>query len=380
MTEPDYVQYVTGIENSNANSYNFLVSGRDAYASSSGIMIKGDTSANPGLGIRMDSNNNTFVDHRTKDNKPFTFRLHDHDTNTVIPLLVLKRDDQKSDSVAGADLTGRIKASQFHLGNPDTRGPMNSGLYISADNNYTAQIKINKGDGVGGFDFTTHAADGSVDKVNMLLNDNGTVTIPQYNRTADAYDDENYAIAGFDSTGKLVRAYQQNRRFQSVESRTTAAEGDKTDTAIRINEIIRRINSLSIFSAEMAELALTPGFTFPQAGLYLQDTGMTNIDGSFNAYVVYPDFRAYQLNSTNLMITGDPLTVPFEKSSWTRIGDYIEGDKFTVSAYYQGTPLQQALEKSLASAKKIENYSSTVQYTGLSPWTGAKWMSTIEVR
>ena len=257
---------------------------------------------------------------------------------------------------------------------------MNSGLYISADNNYTAQIKINKGDGVGGFDFTTHTADGSVDKVNMLLNDNGTVTIPQYNRTADAYDDENYAIAGFDSTGKLVRAYQQNRRFQSVESRTTAAEGDKTDTAIRINEIIRRINSLSIFSAEMAELALTPGFTFPQAGLYLQDTGMTNIDGSFNAYVVYPDFRAYQLNSTNLMITGDPLTVPFEKSSWTRIGDYIEGDKFTVSAYYQGTPLQQALEKSLASAKKIENYSSTVQYTGLSPWTGAKWMSTIEVR
>jgi hypothetical protein len=294
--------------------------------------------------------------------------------------MVLKKDNKTDDNVIGADLTGRLKASQLHLDGVDTRAPMNSGLYLSADNAYTAQIKINKGSGTGGFVFTTNNSDGSLERVNMSLNSNGTVTLPQYLRTADPYDDENYAIAGFDANGKIVRAYQQNRRFQSIESRATAVEGDKSDTAIRINEIIRRINSLSVFSTDMSELVLTPGFTFPQAGLYLQDTGMTSIDGSFNAFVVYPDYKAYQLNTNTMMIEGDPLTVPFEKSGWTRIGDFVEADQFTISTYYDGTPLLQALEKKLSNVKKVENFSSLNQYKGLAPWSGSKWLSTIQVR
>jgi hypothetical protein len=375
----DYVKYVSGLENSTSGTYNLLVSGRDDFTSSSGVMIKNDVTTAPGLAVRMDSSDNAYVDHRATAAKSLTFRLQDHTTETVTPLLVLKKDGKTLD-LAGAEVTGRIKASQFYLGDPDTRAPM-SGLVLGVDNVYTAQIRINKGDGTGGFVFTTNASDGSIDRVNMSLNANGTVTIPQYQRTQDPYDDENYAIATFDAQGKLGRGYQQNHRFQSIEARTTATEGDKTDTAIRINEIIRRMNSLSVFSTDMSELVLTPGFTFPQAGLYLQDTGMTNIDGSFNAYVVYPDYRAYQLNTTTMMISGDPLVVPFEKTGWNRIGDFIEGEKFSISYYFDGTPLQQLVAKASENArKKVENFSSTTQYKGLAPWSGARWMSLIEVR
>ena len=170
----DYIQYVTGVENSTAGSYNFLVSGKGDF-SSSGVMIKNDTGSAPGLAIRMDATDNTFVDHRSAADKSISFRLQDHDTNSVTPLLVLKKDDKSSNSVAGAELTGRLKASQFYLADTDTRAPMDSGVYISADNSYTAQIKVNKGSGTGGFLFTTHASDGSLDKVNMSLNANGTV-------------------------------------------------------------------------------------------------------------------------------------------------------------------------------------------------------------
>lgn len=376
----DYVKYVSGIENSTTGSYNFLVSGRDDY-STSGVMIKGDTSSSPGLSIRMDSTDSTYVDHRASSSNSLSFRLEDHDTNSITPLLVLKKDDKSGASINALSLTGRVKASQFYIAEPDTRSPINSGVYLSVDNVYTGHIRVNKGDGTGGFVFTTNNTDGSINKVNMLLNSNGTVTIPQNQRTADPYDDENYAIAAFDDTGRLVRSYQQNRRFQSLESRTTATEGDKTDTSIRINEIIRRLNSLSIFSTEMSELVLSPGFTFPQAGLYIQDTSMTSIDGTFNAYVVYPDFRAYRLNTNTMMITGDPLMVPFDKIGWSRVGSFIEGDKFSISTYYDGTPLQQLVQKAVDNAqRKIENFSSTAQYKGLTPWAGAKWMSVIEVR
>jgi hypothetical protein len=370
----DYIQYVTGIESSTNNSYDFLVSGRDDYKSSSGVMIKNDTSSAPGLAIRMDSSDNAIVDHRSSADKSLSFRLHDHDTNTAIPLLTLLYDNKSSD-INGAEITGRVKASQFYLGEADTRAPTNPGVYTNLDSAYTAHIKVNKGtDGTGGFAFTTHLEDGTLDRTHMLLNPNGTVLLPKYDRTQDPYDDENYAIAGFDAQGKLVRAYQQNRRFQSIESRTTSAESDKTDTAIRINEIIRRINSLSIFSTDMAEVVMTPGFTFPQAGLYIQDNGMTYVDGSFNAYVVYPDFKAYQLNPTTMMISGDPLTVPFDKSGWSRVGDFIENDTFSITTYYDGTPLQQVVQK------MVERFSSATQYKGLAPWSGAKWKSVIQVR
>ena len=377
----DYIQYVSGIENQTDQSYNFLVSGKTDY-STSGVMVKGDTTTQPGLAIQMDASDNVKIDHRSTAAKSVSFRLIDNDTQTVHPLIVVRKDDKSGSSVNAVDVTGRVKASQFHINEPDTRAPVNEGVYLSMNNVYTAQIRNNKGDGTGGFVFTTNNSEGDINKLNMALNANGTILIPEYQRnTADPYDDENFAIASFNSTGQLVRSYQQNRRFQSLESRTTSTEVDKTDTSIRINELVRRINSLTIFSTDMSELVLSPGFTFPQAGLYIQDTGMTNIDGSFNAYVVYPDYRAYSLNSQTMMISGDPLTIPFDKTGWTRVGDFVESDKFSISYYYNLSQVtQQALEKATIRAKKVENFSPLIQYKGLSPWTTAKWMSVIDVR
>jgi hypothetical protein len=376
----EYVQYVTGVENSTNQSYDFLVSGRDDYGSS-GVMIKGDTSSQPGLAIIMDASNNTRIDHRASASNSISVRIIDNDTQTIHPLMVVKKDAKTDPNVNAVEIGGRIKASQFHVDEPDTRAPVNEGVYLSVDNVYTARIRNNKGDGTGGFVFTTHNPDGTIDKLNMALNANGTILLPQYQRTEDSYDDENYAIATFDAQGKLQRSYQQNRRFQSIESRTTATEGDKTDAAVRINEIIRRMNSLSIFSTDMSELVLTPGFTFPQAGLYVQNTGMTSIDGSFNAYVVYPDYRAYTLNTDTMMVSGDPLMVPFDTLGWSRVGDHMENDKFSIAYYYNlSQTTQQALRAASEKAKRVENFSSLVQYKGMAPWASSKWMSVIEVR
>ena len=376
----EYVQYVSGIENSTASSYDFLVSGKTDY-SSSGVMIKGDIASQPGLAIRVDASDNAQIDHRAAASNSLSVRLIDNDTQTVHPLMVVKKDDKSDAQVNAVTIGGRVKASQFHINEPDTRAPVNEGVYLSVDNVYTARIKNNKGDGTGGFVFTTHNADGSVSKLNMSLNANGTILLPEYQRTDDPYDDENYAIATFDGQGTLRRGYQQNRRFQSLESRATSAEGDKTDAMIRINEIIRRMNSLSIFSSDMSELSLSPTFTFPQAGMYVQDTGMTGIDGSFDAYVVYPDYRAYALNTDTMMITGDPLVVPFNKTGWMRVGDFIESDKFSIAYYYNlSQNLQQALQKVSQKAKTVENFSPLVQYKGMAPWAASKWMSVIEVR
>lgn len=376
----EYVQYVSGIEDSVASSYNFLVSGKSDY-SSSGVMIKGNTASQPGLAIRMDASDNTQIDHRADASNSLSVRLIDNDTQTVHNLMVVKKDDKSGVNTDAVTIGGRVKASQFHINEADTRAPVNEGVYVSVDNVYTAHIKNNKGDGTGGFVFTTHNADGSINKLNMSLNANGTILLPEYQRTNDPYDDENYAIATFDAQGKLQRGYQQNRRFQSLESRATATEVDKTDTMIRINEIIRRMNSLSIFSNDMSELSLTPGFTYPQSGLYVQDTGMTGIDGTFNAFVVYPDYRAYALNIDTMMITGDPLTVPFSKTGWMRVGDFIENDKFSIAYYYTlSQNLQQALKTASQKAKTVENFSPLVQYKGMAPWAASKWMSVIEVR
>jgi len=82
-----------------------------------------------------------------------------------------------------------------------------------------------------------------------------------------------------------------------------------------------------------------------------------------------------------MMITGDPLVVPFNKTGWMRVGDFIESDKFSIAYYYNlSQNLQQALQKVSQKAKTVENFSPLVQYKGMAPWAASKWMSVIEVR
>ena len=251
--------YVSGL--SSGGNFNLLISGGADYASS-GVMIKNDVSAagsgNKGLAIVHTSSDNSEINFRTqKDSgKTLSVRLQsDADPSQYANLLVVSDDNLSSSSAYGAQVGGRIKASQFHSDAADTRAPITSGVYLGHDTQNKAYLKVNKGLGYGGFSFHTHNSDGSLSKTHMELSSYGYMTLPEYKSSGDQLDTEATAIAAFDSTGKLVRNYNQNARFRSIETRVSNAE-DKSQVVIpiRVNEVVRRMNSLEYFSVPMSEL------------------------------------------------------------------------------------------------------------------------------
>jgi hypothetical protein len=179
--------------------------------------------------------------------------LDDANNGAASNLLVLTDDDKSQSSVFGATVTGRVKASQLHVGEADTRAPVAAGVYVGHDASNLAYLKVNKGAaGTGGFKFATHSNDGSEAQVNLELLADGHVKAVKYSVTADSLDTETNAIAAFDANGQLVRSFQQNARFRSVENRLSSIEEDTlTGTPIKVNEIIRRINSLKFFSTDI---------------------------------------------------------------------------------------------------------------------------------
>ncbi len=259
-TDTPYIKYAEGLTNSTAGSYNFLVSGKGEYTNSSGLMIKGDTSTDKGTRIAQDNNDNAFFDLRTTKGgaKNISMRLIDHDTGNAANMLVLTDDDKTQTGTFGASVTGRVKASQLHVGEADTRVPVAAGLYVGHDADKIGYLKVNKGAaGTGGFKFATHADDGTVAQVNLELLADGYVKAVKYASTGDSLDTETNAIAAFDQNGQLVRNFQQNARFRSLETRLNAVEADTlSGTPLKVNEIIRRINSLKFFSSDIPLLDL----------------------------------------------------------------------------------------------------------------------------
>lgn len=260
-TDTPYIKYAEGLTDSTAGTYNFLVSGKDNYTNASGLMIKGDTNSAKGTRIAQDSNDNAFFDLRTTKGgvKNISMRLVDHATGTASNMMVLTDDDKSATSTFGASVTGRVKASQYHVGEADTRAPVASGVYVGHDASNIAYLKVNKGaSGSGGFKFATHNADGSELQVNLELLADGHVKAIKYSATGNSLDTEtNSAIAAFDANGQLVRSYQQNARFRSLEGRLDAVEADTlSGTPLKVNEIIRRLNSLKFFSSDIPLLDL----------------------------------------------------------------------------------------------------------------------------
>jgi hypothetical protein len=254
-TDTPYIKYAEGLTDSGASTYNFLVSGKGDYTNSSGLMIKGDTASAKGTRIAQDVNDNAFFDLRTTKGgvKNISMRLVDHDTGAAANMMVLTDDDKSSTSTFGASVTGRVKASQLHVGEADTRAPVASGVYMGHDASNLAYLKVNKGaSGSGGFKFATHSADGTEAQVNLELLAEGYVKAVKYSASGNSLDTESTAIAAFDSTGQLVRSYQQNARFRSLEERLDSVESDTlSGTPLKVNEIIRRLNSLKFFSSDI---------------------------------------------------------------------------------------------------------------------------------
>lgn len=255
-TDTPYIKYAEGLTNTTSSTYNFLISGKSDYTNSSGLMIKGDTAAAKGTRIAQDNNDNAFFDLRTTKGgvKNISMRLlDDANDGAASNLLVLTDDDKSQTGVFGASVTGRVKASQLHVGEADTRAPVAAGVYVGHDASNLAYLKVNKGAaGTGGFKFATHNNDGAEAQVNLELLADGHVKAVKYSATGDTLDTEANAIAAFDANGQLVRNYQQNARFRSVEGRLEAIEEDTlSGTPIKVNEIIRRINSLKFFSTDI---------------------------------------------------------------------------------------------------------------------------------
>jgi hypothetical protein len=271
-----YTNYVVGVPAaSGANTggaYNFLVSGGNDYTGASGMMIKNDTTqsaaGNKGTRIFQDSSDNAYYDFRTNATdgaQNLAFRLQDDSTPTSFSnMLVLNKDITASNTnVYGATVGGRVKASQFYVGQNDTRAPMTAGVYMGFDSNTTGYFRVNKGTGTGGFTFNTYNANGSLAQTNMNMNAVGTVQIPAYQNSGATQDSETTAFATFDATGNLVRDYSQNQRIRSIETRVAVLESETVASVPeKVNEVIGRINSLNFFSSPIANLVI-PGPAVP---------------------------------------------------------------------------------------------------------------------
>lgn len=258
MSADSYVQYTEGVKDSTNSAYNFLVSGKGDY-NNSGLMIKGDTTTAKGTHIYQDANDNAYFDLRSTAGgaKNIAMRLQNHSDGSLANLLVLTDDDKSSTSTYGAQVGGRVKASQFYVGEADTRAHSSQGVYVGQDASSVAYFNINKGTGTGGFKFGTYGADGTLAQSNLELAADGSVKIDKYKATTNAQDSEANAIASFDANGNLVRNYQQNQRLRSIEERVTDLETETTQTVpAKVNQIIGRINGLKFFSNDIEALVI----------------------------------------------------------------------------------------------------------------------------
>jgi hypothetical protein len=249
-----YGNYIQGSTDSTNNAYNLLISGAPSGYTSSGINIGGDTSTTYGVKITSDSTHNAFMDVRGDASNKIAFRHKDQTSGTVTAMLDLTNDSSLTGSGYGATVNGRMNASSYYVGSVDTRAPTSTGVYMGTDGN-VGYFNINKGSGTGGFAFKTYNADGSMLQDNLNLKASGIVQASYYTATGNSADSESVAIAGFDASGNIVRHYESNARFRTIESRLTAAESSVSGPVTsKVNEVINRLNGLNFFSQTISTI------------------------------------------------------------------------------------------------------------------------------
>ena len=254
----------TGAQGDPQSTYNLLISGGTDYPHQSGLLLRDDITvvdgkSHTGARLFQDDQNNAYFDFRTiaGGQKNMAFRLQDDSNPTASPtnMLLLTDDNKTSVSTYGAILQGRMKASQYYVGQADTRAPMSTGMYMGFDNNTKGYFNVNKGSGTGGFQFQTFNSNGQLDKINLNLDSTGLVQAPYYSASGNTLDSETVAIAGFDASGNLVRNFQQNTRFRSLEQRMAVLELETVQgLPQKLNEVIDRFNNLHFYSNNIQDL------------------------------------------------------------------------------------------------------------------------------
>jgi len=265
-----YTNYANGVQNGSAGAfgsqYNLLISGKTDYTGSTGFMVKNDTTISDGQShrgfiMKQDSSDNSYFDFRTQAGgvKNLTFTLQDDaNPNDKYPMMILTDDGNiVSQTTYGMIISGRMNASQYYVGQADTR-PVNSpGVYLGFNNDTTGYFNINKGSGTGGFNFQTYDKNGALTQTNLAMNAAGTVQVPYDQATGATQDNETTAMMVFDATGNVVRSYQQNARFRNIETRVGTLE---TETVVqvpqKVNEIISRLNTLKVWNTAIGNITL----------------------------------------------------------------------------------------------------------------------------
>jgi hypothetical protein len=201
--------------------------------------------------------NDAILEHRSNPNNAFSIRHKDDTTKTVSSLLDLMYDDKTDVNRYAANINGRINASEFMIGTSDMRQAFQPGLYTSINPQITAQFRVNKGTGDGGFKFNTVNADGSViPSSEFSVDGTGLVTANYYTQTNDTQDTESVSLLGLDTNGKWQRDYQSNKRFRQAEERMNSLETELVgDVPDKINEVINRTNGLLFFSQNISTIA-----------------------------------------------------------------------------------------------------------------------------
>ena len=259
------LNYIQGVPDSVGQQYNLLISGGTTYGNENGLFIGHNTntaSANNGAGLHLFQDlqaKHGYLEHRAANEKAFIIRHKDDakPEDEPVNMLQLKLDDGTVADRFGAEVKGRVKASQYHVSSSDMRLADTSGLYMDVSGNQTGMFRVNKGaSGSGGFSFQTHDAAGAlVANSGLLVSGSGVVTAQYYTATTDTQDTEAVALAGLDASGNLVRNFASNLRFRQAEARLSSIEGELTgDVPDKLNEVITRLNNLNFFSSNIQNL------------------------------------------------------------------------------------------------------------------------------
>lgn len=253
-----YGNYVQGSVDSTNNAYNLLVSGASSGYSTSALGIGGDTSTTYGVRMASDNMHNAYLDMRADQSNTMSFRYKDNATGSVSSMLQLANDTNLTGNGYGAIVQGRVNASSFYASGVDSRAPTVPGIYLSNDGN-VAQVRMNKGNGTGGFAFATYNPNGTLMQSNLNLLASGMIQASYYSASRNGADFETVAAAGFDASGNIVRNYDLNNRLRTLEARVTVVEiADVPTLTTKMNEMIGRLNGLNFFSQRISTIPSIP--------------------------------------------------------------------------------------------------------------------------
>ena len=253
-----YSQYAGGIKDSVKNTYNLLVTGGSDYPQSAGIILGNSTITGASTRLYQDVSSNAYVDFQAPESNSLAFR-YTSNGSTFSNMLTLMNDTKSSSTINAATTNGRMAASQF-ISTGDARAPSQAGLYVYQNNSNGGQFGM--AGTTSGFNFSNYNSNGTLNNTALVLNSNGSVLTPYYNQTMYGGDNEANAVVTMDTSGNFGRGWTMNQRLRNTENDTqTIYNVLNAGLPNTVNNIINRLNGLSMYSSNLAPMATITAFS-----------------------------------------------------------------------------------------------------------------------